>query len=106
MANSYCLIMTMCSSAAEARRIADHLLATRMIACANIIPGVESKFLWKGRVEKAREALLVMKTKRASFNRVEARITRLHSYEVPEIIALPISAGSKNYLNWIKNSVK
>jgi periplasmic divalent cation tolerance protein len=73
-----------------------------LVACANIIFGVESRFWWKGRINKAKETLLILKTRRENFKRVEKEIKRIHSYEVPEIIALPIVAGSKSYLEWLK----
>jgi periplasmic divalent cation tolerance protein len=94
-----------CSSRREARSISDALLAERLIACANIVPAVESKFRWKGKVETSPEVLVVMKTARTKFARLESRIRRLHSYEVPEIIALPAVEASRPYGRWIEESV-
>ena len=101
MRKSFVIIMVTCASRKTAQKIADRLLAKRLVACANIISGVESKFWWKGRVDKAKEFLILIKAKRKNFSRVEKTISRLHSYEVPEIIAIPIAAGSKRYLKWI-----
>ena len=106
MGRDFVMIIVMCASGKEARRIADHLLRKRLVACANIISGVESKFWWKGKIDRAKEVLVIMKTKRALFKKAEYEIKRLHSYEVPEIIALPIIAGDRNYLNWIEESVE
>ena len=90
----------------EAQKIADGLLKDRLIACANIISGVRSLFRWEGKVDSAKEALLVLKTKKTLFNKVAAKVKLLHSYQTPEIIALPIAAGSKDYLKWIDASVR
>lgn len=98
------MIMVMCASKKEAKMITDSLLKKHLVACTNIISGVESKFWWKGKLDSAKEFLLIMKTSRANFKKVETEVKRLHSYEVPEIIAVPIIAGSKEYLNWIKDS--
>jgi periplasmic divalent cation tolerance protein len=78
-----------------------------MAACANIVATpVQSVYRWKGRVESAEEFLLVIKTTQGRFAELKAAVKRLHSYDVPEIIALPIAAGGTNYLNWISESVK
>ena len=99
------MIFITCASRKEARGIADTLLRKRLAACANIISGIESKFRWKGRIDKAGEILLILKTKRKNFDKIENEVRRLHSYEVPEIIAVPIIAGSKSYLRWLKRSI-
>ena len=95
-----------CQSKKEADRIASSLLAKRLAACANTISGVDSKFWWNGKIDKAREVLVILKTKRSKFKRIEKEVKRLHSYEVPEIIAIPIVAGSREYLKWIWKNVK
>lgn len=77
------------------------ILKKRLAACANIVSGVDSRFWWKGRLDRAKEALIMFKTVAKNFKKIEKEIKRLHSYEVPEIIAVPIMAGSKSYLNWI-----
>ena len=97
----YLTVLTTCSSKKEARRIASSVLKARLAACANIIDSVESRFWWKGRIDCAKEALLILKTTKGNFAQLERLIKRLHSYEVPEIIALPIIAGSREYLDWI-----
>jgi len=98
--------MVTCVSMKEAKSISERLLKKRLIACANILSGVESKFWWKGKINKAGEILVMMKTKKENFRKIENEIKRLHSYEVPEIIAVPVTTGSRDYLNWIRESVK
>lgn len=106
MGKKYIIIMVMCATRTEAGKIAGNVLKKRLAACANIISGVESRFWWKGQIDKASEVLLMMKTKRADFKMIEKEIKMLHSYEVPEIIALPILEGISEYLNWININTK
>lgn len=89
----------------EAKRISQALVERKYIACANIVGGVRSFFWWEGKVDTAQEALLILKTKRSLFKKVEQLVKSLHSYSVPEIIAMPIVAGSKEYLKWVNDSV-
>jgi periplasmic divalent cation tolerance protein len=105
-ANTYCVVLVTAGSRAEARRLAQALLEKRLVACANIVPGVESHYWWEGKLDRSREWLLVLKTRRALFKQVEREIKRLHSYQVPEIIALPLVAGQADYLRWIDAIVK
>lgn len=101
------VVLTTCGSVREARRIARRLVETRLAACVNVGRSpVESIYRWKGNVESAREFLLVIKTSAIKFSRLERAIRELHSYEVPEIIALPVVAGSHNYLAWLDESLK
>lgn len=106
MPNKFVIIFVTCASKDEAEKIADALLAKRLVACGNVVGGIESKFWWKGKIDSAKETLLVLKTTSTNFQAVEKEVKRLHSYDVPEIIALPIVAGSKDYLNWINDSTK
>src|SRR5689334_9777365 len=89
----------------EAGRIARGLLEERLVACANILDGVESLFWWQGKIDEAKETLIVLKTKRSLFKKVAARVKVLHSYDTPEVIALPVVEGSTEYLKWIDASV-
>jgi periplasmic divalent cation tolerance protein len=101
------VVLVTCGSAKEARKIAWAVVEQRMAACAYIVTSpVESVYRWKGRVESAKEFLLIIKTTQGRFAELKAAVKRLHSYDVPEIIALPIAAGGTNYLNWISESVK
>jgi len=100
-----CVLVT-CGSLKEARRIARAVVTKRLAACANIVmPSVESIYRWKGKVEKAREFLMVLKTSSKRLPALEKEVKRLHGYDVPEFIALPITAGSSEYLRWLQDSV-
>jgi len=90
----------------ESRAIGKILVKEKLAACANIIPRVESVFFWQGRVHQEGEALMVVKTRRAAFGRLVKRVKSLHSYSVPEVIALPIVRGSKEYLWWIRETAR
>jgi len=96
------VLLVTCGSAVEARTIAKALVGQRLAACVNVVrTPVESIYRWNGKVERAKEVLLVIKTSTERFRALEAEVKRLHSYDVPEIIALPIAAGSREYLRWI-----
>lgn len=97
----YRIVLVTCASIAEARKIARKVVEKKLAACANILPGVESIYRWKGKVERAREVLMILKTSAARLPELEREVKRLHSYDVPEFIVLPIAAGSKEYLRWI-----
>jgi periplasmic divalent cation tolerance protein len=100
------MVFVTCKSSAEARRIGRAVVASRLAACANVLPGkIESIYRWRGRVERARETLLLLKTTRRRWPKLRDAIRRAHSYEVPEIVALPIVAGLDAYLGWIGESV-
>ena len=104
MANDLCIILVTCRSVKEADRIASALLKKRLVACANSVPGLCSKFWWDGKINKANEVLVIFKTKLRNFRKIAKEVKRLHSYAVPEIIAVPIIAGSEEYLKWIDSS--
>ncbi|HEX4642950.1 MAG TPA: divalent-cation tolerance protein CutA [Candidatus Acidoferrales bacterium] len=98
-----CVVLVTCGSLAEATRIARAVVELRLAACVNILPGaLTSIYRWKGKVESARERLLLIKTSRKRLPKLQAQIERLHSYEVPEFIALPVAAGSRRYLAWLE----
>ena len=98
------IVLVTCGSIAEARRIGRNVVEKKLAACANIVPGVESIYKWKGKVERAREVLVVIKTTANRLPELEREVTRTHSYDVPEFIVLPIVAGSRNYLAWLQES--
>ena len=101
------VVLVTCGSAAEAKKIARAVVTARLAACVNVLPGsVTSIYRWKGKVETARERLLLVKTSRKRLARLEAEVTRLHSYDVLEFIALPVGGGSRRYLDWLGQSVK
>jgi periplasmic divalent cation tolerance protein len=101
------VVLVTCGSAGEAKRIARALVGQRLAACANILRApIESVYRWKGKIESAREFLLIVKTSRKRFPALQKEVRRLHTYDVPEIIALPIASGVRRYLAWISESVR
>ena len=100
------VVMVTCGSRKEGRKIGRALVEARLAACVNVLQApVESIYRWKGSVDTAKEFLLIIKTSRARLKALEAAVKRLHSYDVPEIIALPIERGSRDYLAWLSESV-
>jgi periplasmic divalent cation tolerance protein len=87
----------------EAKRLGRVLVEEKLAACVNIIPGVESLYWWKGKIESSKEWMLVVKTQGKMVNRVVKRVKEIHSYEIPEVIALPIVEGNRDYLQWISD---
>lgn len=98
------LVINTCPGSITAKNIATDLVANELAACIQIIPGVQSYFRWSGKVEVADEYLLFIKTTRHSYEQVEKSILKLHPYELPEIIAVPITGGLSDYLSWISDS--
>jgi periplasmic divalent cation tolerance protein len=96
------VVLSTCSSEQEAEKIAERLVDRRLAACVNILPKIRSIYRWKGAVEKAEEWLLTIKTRRHLFERLSREIEALHSYAVPEIIALTVVDGSERYLAWLE----
>ena len=101
MENLYLLIYCTCPDRVMAERIAEALVADRLAACVNIVPGITSVYRWQGEVQHDSELLLLIKTRDECYPALEARIRELHSYEVPEIIAVPLQRGSESYLAWL-----
>lgn len=96
------VVLVTCANTKEAKRIARAVVAARLAACVNVLGApLDSIYRWKGKVEQAREVLLLMKTSRQKLAALQAAVNRLHSYDVPEFIALPIAAGSPAYLRWL-----
>ena len=95
------VIFVTTSSSAEAAKIGRALVEEKLVACANIVPQVRSIYRWQGKICDEPEALMVLKTRSGRIQKIIKRVRSLHSYTVPEIIALPIVAGSKEYLRWI-----
>ncbi len=100
------IVLSTAGSADEARKIARHLVEHRLAACVNIIPRIESIYRWQGKVESSEECLLLIKTTAEKFPAVRDAIHELHSYELPECIAINIDEGSAEYLEWLANSVQ
>ena len=91
---------------AEAPDLARRLVEERLVACVNLVPGIRSFYWWQGKVEDEPEVLCVMKTRSGLFEALRDRVRELHSYEVAEIIALPIHAANQPYLDWIKENTR
>jgi periplasmic divalent cation tolerance protein len=100
------LVLTTAGSESEARKIAQTLVERRLAACVNIIPRIQSVYRWQGKVEQAEEFLLLIKTVKGREEQVHAAICELHSYDLPECIAIPIVSGDADYLNWLSDSVQ
>jgi periplasmic divalent cation tolerance protein len=98
------VVLITVASLGEAERIARRLVEDRLAACVNIVPQVRSLFIWQGKFSQEDEVLLVVKSRRARFRELTTAVKQLHSYSVPEIIALPILVGSSDYLRWVAES--
>jgi periplasmic divalent cation tolerance protein len=98
------VVLISASSEGEARKIATLLVKEKKAACVNIVPGVDSFFRWKGKMDSARESLLLVKTRASLFSEIISLVRETHSYEVPAIIALPIIDGSEEYVQWLDNA--
>jgi len=100
------VVVLLCTVPPErAGDIVDALLHERLIACANFVGPVQSRYVWKGSVEQSEEVLLVMKTCRDQLSRLRQRIVELHPYDVPELLELPVDGGLEGYLDWVRGSV-
>lgn len=96
------LVITNAPDRATAERIAEALVTDRVAACVNILPGCTSVYRWQGKLERAEEVPLLIKTTRDAYARMETELRKLHPYEVPEIVALPVTAGLPAYLAWVQ----
>lgn len=99
--HKFVLVLSTTAKQRVAERIARALVREKLAACVNVIPGLISHYRWKGRVERSHEWLLLVKTRAALFPRLAERVKELHPYAVPEIISVPLAAGSNDYLRWI-----
>ncbi len=99
------LVLTTVARAEDAERLAEELVGRRLAACVNVLPGVRSIYRWKGAIEREEERLLLVKTRADRFEALREAILSLHPYEVPEVVAVPIEAGSAAYLRWLDESV-
>jgi len=98
------IVLITVGSEEEAHKIAELLVNEKKAACVNIVPEIDSIFWWEGKIDSAQESLLLVKTRASLFPEIVELVKRMHSYEVPEIIALPIIAGSEDYLKWLDNA--
>lgn len=100
------LVLTTCPNRRAASRLARTLVKERLAACVNIVPVAQSVYRWHGKIESAREFLLIIKSLKRAYTQLEKRLRALHPYELPEVIAVPITNGSRPYLAWIANPDK
>ena len=99
------VVMSSCGSAAEAGKIAESLVEKRLAACVSILAGAQSVYRWQGAMERTNEFLLIIKSTRPLFAELRKELLRIHSYEMPEVLALPVVDGSASYLEWIDREV-
>jgi len=102
----YIIVFITASNQREAKQIAQHLVEEKLAACVNVIPGITSIYRWKGKIERSQESLLVVKTKNSLWPDLVRQVRKEHSYNTPEIIALPIVKGWKPYLDWLDISIR
>ena len=100
------IVFMTASNGEEAARLADMLVGAHLAACVQILPEIESVYRWQGKIERAPEILLLAKTTKSKFEELEREVRALHSYDTPEIIAVPVVAGSASYVDWLIQSTK
>ncbi|MBM3783022.1 MAG: divalent-cation tolerance protein CutA [Acidobacteria bacterium] len=100
------IVLSTCPSIDEANRLARGLVEERLAACVNLIPGARSVYRWQGAIEESDEVLLIIKTRRDLLDKLGKRLSQLHTYEVPEAIAIPILDGLPAYLDWLDRELK
>ena len=100
------VVLTTCAVESDAERMARALVDGRLAACVNVVPGVRSFYHWKGATESSEEFLLMVKTSRDLFGALRAEMEKLHPYELPELLALPVVAGAEDYLRWLQSNLR
>ena len=100
------IIFITCANKKQAKLIARHLVAGKLVACVNVLDKIDSIFWWQNRIDSAREVLLIAKSKKLLIQKIINKVKSLHSYRIPEVIALPIVAGNRDYINWINESIR
>ena len=106
MVESCYVVLVSCPTKRHATRLAEALVTQRVAACVNIVPHVDSRFWWHGKLDRAQESLLLIKTTARHFERLRKAVLALHPYDVPEVIALPIRRGHRPYLQWVRKSLR
>jgi periplasmic divalent cation tolerance protein len=102
----FSIVLTTMGNRAEAKRLGEKLVSEKLAACVSEVPNASSVYWWRGKLEHARETLLLIKTSNKKVDRLIQRIKELHSYEVPEILVIPIKRGSPEYLKWMEESLR
>ena len=105
-ATSFAIVLVTAPDLKSARALAEAALSARMIACANLVPKIESHYRWKGKIESANEVLLILKTRKSRLAALEKLVLAEHPYDTPEFLVLPVSAGNKKYLGWLIATTK
>jgi periplasmic divalent cation tolerance protein len=100
------VVLSTCANEQEGEKLARLLVEEKLAACVNVIPRMRSFYWWKGAIETSEECLLLVKSSRDLFERVKSVLASAHSYEVPEVVALPIVDGSENYMSWLEANLK
>jgi periplasmic divalent cation tolerance protein len=100
------VVLSTCATEADAERLARALVEVRLAACVNVVPGVRSFYHWKGQLDSGAECLMIIKTSRQLFPALCTEMEKLHAYEVPELLALPVVAGAENYLVWLDANLR
>ena len=100
------VVLTTCETEEEAQTIARGLVEKRLAACAQVSPGIRSFYRWQGKIEDSSEVLLLIKTRRDLYGRLEAELKKMHSYDVPEILAMPVVEGAADYLGWMDRGLE
>ena len=104
MSNTIFLVLCTCPDEESAHRLSGFLVQKKLAACVNIVNRIDSIFTWQGKIDRAQESLLLIKTTNTAYAALEQAIKQQHPYDVPEIIALPVELGSPDYLNWIREN--
>ena len=104
-ANKFVVVMVTAPDLKSARKLARAALTARLVACANLVPRLESHYWWQGKLESAAEVLMLMKTVRSRLSALEQLIRKQHPYDTPEFLVLPIDRGTRRYLDWVQASV-
>jgi len=99
------VVFSTCATEEDAIKLAEALVEARVAACVTLVPGARSIYRWRGALESATECLLIIKSDRPRFERLRASLEHLHSYEVPEVLAIPVVDGAANYLNWLQDQL-
>ena len=102
----YAIVYITASNIGEARDLVEAIVKERLAACANVVESVESTYWWRGKIERDDESLIILKTKESKLDELLKRVKELHSYENPEIVAVPILKGSDEYLRWIDEELE
>lgn len=100
------VVFSTCGDESEAKRVSHHLVSERVAACVTIVPGAASVYRWKGKVEESQEWVLIIKSSRAAFPKLQEELQRVHSYQVPEVVAIPVVDGSPSYLEWLDREIE